>query len=79
MILRRSGKLPMLTKPLKKGAVIGTQSGNIKHDDIIGKNYRDTVAHGKKYARIHRPLLKEYVSLTPRLVTPVSGGTKLRR
>jgi len=78
VILRRVKKPPYLTKPLAKGAVIGTHFGDFKHDDIIGKNYRDTVATSKqKYARIHRPTLGEYTTLTPRLVTPVGSTSAL--
>lgn len=74
VILRRIKKPSLLAKPLKSGESIGTNFGNIRHDDIIGKSYRDTVKSSQnKYARIHRPTLGEYVTLTPRLVTPVGS------
>jgi len=72
VLLRRVKKPPILTKPLKAGQTLGTHFGTIKHDDILGKSYRDTVSSSKaKYARIHRPTLGEYATLTPRIVTPV--------
>jgi hypothetical protein len=79
VLLRRVKKPPILTKPLKAGHTLGTHFGTIKHDDILGKSYRDTVSSSKaKYARIHRPTLGEYATLTPRIVTPVGSLLRAR-
>ena len=61
-----------LTKPLKHGSVNSSHRGNIDHSVLIGKQSRDTVlTSARQELRIHLPTLEEYVTLTPRLVTPV--------
>lgn len=63
----------ILTKRLKVGGKIHSHRGDYQHSDIIGKKARDVVkSTSGKTARIHIPTLAEYVTLTPRLVTPVS-------
>lgn len=48
-------------------------SGNILHSEIIGRNTRDLVrSSGGANLRVYLPTLTEYVTLTPRMVTPVS-------
>ncbi|KAG9189817.1 hypothetical protein G6011_06685 [Alternaria panax] len=50
----------------------GTHRGVIQHQDVIGKEPRQTVAsHKGATFRVHEPTLAEYVRLTPRLVTPI--------
>jgi tRNA (adenine57-N1/adenine58-N1)-methyltransferase len=64
---------PILTKPLNPTTKINTSRGSITHADIIGKGVRDVVAASKgALYRIHQPSLAEYVTLSPRIVTPVS-------
>lgn len=76
VILRRADRVddrPTFTRPLKKGAAIETHYGTIKHDDLIGRiKNRDTITTttGRR-VRVHVPTLAEYVTLTPRIVTPV--------
>ncbi|KAL1958199.1 hypothetical protein VTO42DRAFT_5054 [Malbranchea cinnamomea] len=66
------GKNPILSKPLQRGKKITTPRGHIDHDDIIGRSTRDFVRpHKGPHYRISYPTLEEYVTLTPRLVTPV--------
>ncbi|KAF2275066.1 S-adenosyl-L-methionine-dependent methyltransferase [Westerdykella ornata] len=57
---------------LDRSKTTGTRRGLIKHDDIIGKQPRQTVQTHKNHTlRIHEPTLGEYVRLTPRIVTPI--------
>jgi hypothetical protein len=61
-----------LTKPLSSSGRIETHRGILTHSSIIGKRCRDTVTTSKGVAfRLYEPSLAEYVTLTPRLVTPV--------
>ncbi|MCJ1380382.1 hypothetical protein MMC17_003485 [Xylographa soralifera] len=62
----------LFTKPLRHGKTVQSQWGSIPHDSLIGKFARDTVASstGRKF-QVHVPTLEEYVTLTPRIVTPV--------
>lgn len=63
----------IVSKPLNPANKISTHKGDISHADIIGKSPRDLVTStaGHDY-RIHTITLAEYVSMTRRLVTPVS-------
>ena len=63
----------VFTKPLKAGKNLATKWGSISHDSLIGKRARDIVSlsTGREF-RVHFPTLEEYVTLIPRLVTPVS-------
>ncbi|KAJ5349844.1 hypothetical protein N7541_007571 [Penicillium brevicompactum] len=66
------GKHPYLSKVLKKGEKLQVASGSVEHDSIIGKRSRDVVQMRKgPPLRISFPTLEEYVSLVPRLVTPI--------
>ena len=62
----------VFTKPLKATKNLATHWGNICHDALIGRRARDIVrfSTGREF-RLHFPTLEEYVTLTPRLVTPV--------
>jgi tRNA (adenine57-N1/adenine58-N1)-methyltransferase len=64
----------IVSKPLNPANKINTHKGDISHTDIIGKSPRDLVTSsaGHDY-RIHTITLAEYVSMTRRLVTPVSS------
>lgn len=66
------GRKSVLSRPLKKNDKTDLPFGAVAHNDIIGKSSRDTVqtntGHG---CRVTLPTLEEYVSLTPRKVTPV--------
>ncbi|KZF25020.1 S-adenosyl-L-methionine-dependent methyltransferase [Xylona heveae TC161] len=75
VLLRRKDDLnagPIFTGPLTRGKKVQSHTGNIGHDEIIGKEIRDVVrtSRGKEY-RIYQPTLAEYVTLTPRIVTPI--------
>ena len=74
LILRMKGdsSRELFTKPLRHGKVVQCRWGSIPHDSLIGKSVRDIVASstGKEF-QLHVPTLEEYVTLTPRLVTPV--------
>lgn len=67
-----------LSKALASSSFIESHHGKINHSDIIGKRVRDivTTPKGARF-RIHEPTLAEYVSSTPRIVTPVSLYTYL--
>ncbi|KAF7116661.1 hypothetical protein CNMCM5793_005153 [Aspergillus hiratsukae] len=66
------GKTPSLTKPLRRGQKTDVRRGVLEHDSIIGQRVRDLVKaqKGPDY-RLSLPTLDEYVSMTPRLVTPI--------
>jgi hypothetical protein len=76
IVLLRPSKDPshagILTKPLNHSQTIQTKDGALKHSTIIGRRVRDPITSlkGIEY-RVHEPSLAEYVSLTPRIVTPV--------
>ncbi|KAL3476385.1 S-adenosyl-L-methionine-dependent methyltransferase [Aspergillus californicus] len=66
------GKVPLLSKPLRKGGKSDVRRGKLEHDQIIGRRVRDLVeAHKGPEYRLTLPTLEDYVSLTPRLVTPI--------
>ena len=71
--VKDASKAPMFTKPLRRKRKAISHWGSIDHEAIIGKQARDVVvtSTGRKL-RIGKPTLDEYVTLTPRLVTPVS-------
>jgi tRNA (adenine57-N1/adenine58-N1)-methyltransferase len=52
---------------LKKGEIFGTHKGNISHDEIIGKNYGDTVETHKGH---------QYIVLNPTLYDIIMYGIK---
>ena len=63
----------LLTKPLRRDDKTATKYGDVRHDNLIGKHIREIVSIGKNrelWARL--PSLEEYITMTPRLVTPVS-------
>ncbi|KAJ5564641.1 hypothetical protein N7513_000883 [Penicillium frequentans] len=65
-------KQPTLTKPLKKGGKTSLRRGHLEHDRAIGSRVWDAVqAHKGPDVRLSLPTLEEYVTLTPRLVTPI--------
>lgn len=50
-----------------------TAHGLISHDSIIGTRIQDFVKSTKGVPfRVYQPTLEEYVTMTPRKVTPVS-------
>ncbi|MCJ1477514.1 hypothetical protein MMC13_006186 [Lambiella insularis] len=62
----------LFTKSLRPGRVVQSKWGSIPHNSLIGKSARDIVASStSREFRIHVPTLEEYVTMTPRLVTPV--------
>ena len=74
LILRMKEDLSreLFTKPLKHGKTVQSKWGSIPHDSLIGKSARDIVASSTaREFQLHIPTLDEYVTLTPRLVTPV--------
>lgn len=64
---------PLLTIPLQSNGNIKAPHGDsISCDSLIGREIRDRVASKKGVAyRIQQPSLAEYVTLSPRIVTPV--------
>jgi tRNA (adenine57-N1/adenine58-N1)-methyltransferase len=75
VLLKKKGDdtaAPVLTKRLRPHGKIQTTRGSIDGASVIGKTIRDVVTTNKKVEyRIHQPTLGEYVTLCPRLVTPV--------
>ncbi|KAM3070614.1 hypothetical protein ACMFMF_008066 [Clarireedia jacksonii] len=72
---RNNSKLaPLLTPPLKVGETINFKNHRWKlsADDVIGKPYRHIIdgPKGSSY-RIYKPTLGDYVTLSPRIVTPI--------
>ncbi|KAK1149280.1 hypothetical protein N8T08_006502 [Aspergillus melleus] len=68
------GKTPILTKPLQKNHKTDLPRGYLPHESIIGQKARSRVqAHKGTDYRVTHPTFEEYVSLTPRLVTPIYG------
>ncbi|CAG8932544.1 unnamed protein product [Penicillium salamii] len=66
------GKNPLLSKVLKKGEKLQLANGAVEHDSIIGKRPWEKVQMRKgSPVRFSFPTLEEYVSLVPRLVTPI--------
>ena len=64
---------PVLTKPLCPAGRVHTHRGSIDHTSLIGKEIRDVVYTSKGVAyRIYQPTLAQYVTLCPRMATPVS-------
>lgn len=61
-----------LTGPLQKNGSSNYKNGLLPHNDIIGKPLSSFYIRGPKgIYKIDAPTLDDYVSLTPRLVTPV--------
>jgi len=62
-----------LSNPLRPGGTINVAKGQIQHDDILGKpltRLRVTSNRGQA-STVTYPTFDEYVSNTPRVVTPV--------
>jgi hypothetical protein len=61
-----------LTPPLHKDWNYNFQHGILPNNDVIGKPRSTLYIRGKSALyKIEPPTLDQYVSLTPRLVTPV--------
>ncbi|KAI9668689.1 MAG: hypothetical protein M1829_005302 [Trizodia sp. TS-e1964] len=57
---------------LLPGRTFSSHRGNIDHNSIIGKRFRDLVKSHKGFEfRIHQPTLAEYITLSRRIVTPI--------
>ncbi|KAL4910610.1 S-adenosyl-L-methionine-dependent methyltransferase [Aspergillus multicolor] len=65
---------PQLTAPLRRGHKIDTPKGKLDPEHIIGRGPREIVPtnKGTKFI-VTLPTLEQYVSLTPRHVTPIYG------
>ncbi len=65
-----------LSAPLQKNNRLELPNGYIAHNDILGQKPRALIPTntGQKY-RITSPGLDQYISLTPRKVTPVSADS----
>ena len=62
-----------MSKKLDAEESTSLQSGGIRHSDIIGKRSRDTVKSTTgRDIRAYLPTLADYITLTPRRVTPVT-------
>ena len=72
VLLRQGSKAPRLTEALHPHGEIPTSRGILKHATILGKRPRDVVQsqHGQQF-RLAVPTMADFVTLTPRLVTPV--------
>lgn len=65
---------PFFTKPLTKDGFTTNCWGKFQHSSLIGKESReDLVTSSGHRLRVYQPTLEEYVTLSPRLVTPVSS------
>ena len=47
---------------LKEDSQLGTHRGNIRHSDLIGKNYGDVVDVDKTRVYILKPTMVDYIS-----------------
>ena len=73
VLLQLKGKGVFMTKKLNPKSTTTFQTSSVKHAEIIGKKSRDTVESSRGHdIRAYLPSLAEYVTLTPRMVTPVS-------
>ncbi|KAF2399347.1 hypothetical protein EJ06DRAFT_455332, partial [Trichodelitschia bisporula] len=65
----------ILTKPLAADGKIDHHGGTISHSSIIGLTPRETVQSTKRAVyRVFEPTLADYITLTPRCVTPIYPG-----
>lgn len=67
-----------LSKPLIQDGRIDLSRGHIAHNDIIGRETTPFFTRSSKgrLFRIEQPTLSQYLTLTPRIVTPVSQITR---
>lgn len=66
------GKDAFMSKKLDPAETTAIHAGGLRHSDIIGKRSRDTVRSTKGHdVRAYLPTLAEYITMTPRKVTPV--------
>jgi len=73
VLLQPKPRDPFLSKILRPDGRTSTQHGELMHANIIGKRTRDTVMSSRgTELRVFLPTLADYVTLTPRNVTPVS-------
>lgn len=73
VLLQANGKDPFMTKALHPDHHTAMPLGRIDHTSIIGRKTRDTVkTHRGADVRVYMPTLAEHVTMTPRIVTPVS-------
>lgn len=71
VMLQLKGKDPFMTKELRRDGKTNLQHGYILHSEIIGRNSRDLVRSSRGAdLRVYLPTLAEYVTMTPRIVTP---------
>lgn len=60
-----------MTNVLRQDGKTNLQHGDILHSEIIGRNTRDLVRSSRGAdLRVYLPTLAEYVTMTPRIVTP---------
>ncbi|KAL4814814.1 S-adenosyl-L-methionine-dependent methyltransferase [Aspergillus spinulosporus] len=63
---------PMLTAPLRRGHKIDTPRGILDPDRIIGRGPREIIpTHKGTRFLVTLPTLEQYISMTPRHVTPI--------
>ena len=73
VLLQLRGKDLWLSQVLRPDGSTILHKGKLLHNDIIGKRTLDTVSSSiGAELRILRPTLADYVTLTPRHVTPAS-------
>ncbi|OAA30415.1 SAM-dependent methyltransferase [Kosmotoga arenicorallina S304] len=59
LVLTDDGSRYLIT--LREGSIFGTHLGNILHEEIIGKEYGDTIKIGRSKAHILKPGIVDYV------------------
>lgn len=85
VVLKQKGSQdaqPILVGPLQPDQRLKLDRGGyVAFNDIIGKGIRDVVPASKRglQYRILEPSLGEYVTLSPRIVTPVSLSIRITR
>ncbi|KAA6415328.1 MAG: hypothetical protein FRX48_00043 [Lasallia pustulata] len=69
---KNSTRAPVFTKRLRHSRKTESWWGSVDHTSIIGKRARDVVHTSRgREIRVNLPTLEEYVTLTPRIVTPI--------
>lgn len=68
-----------LTVPLQRNAKSNFSKGDIRHNDLIGQPLSPAYVRTSRGTlhRVEAPSLEEYVTLAPRLVTPVRYGSRM--
>ena len=72
VLFNRRDENPVLSHPVQSQGFTNSRWGRIAHDDLTANDGRQRVTTDKgREVTVSIPTLSEYVTLTPRMVTPV--------